>query len=181
MTVTKSYTYKELYPQFDVDDFKLPGEKSQEVSTATLRTRRKAIKKKGTSCPCCGRHVELYGRTIYNSMAQCLVWLCHEYHFNGGRWIILKDGPTFLGGDNAKLKHWFVMVQHETKAGLWRPTQVGIDFVARHQAIPKFVYLYDNKILGYSTEKVTIVDCLQNDFDLNTLDISYWDGYGGPI
>lgn len=161
MTTTKSYTYEELYPCFDINDFELIGERSHEVSTVAFRTRQKAIKK-GTSCPCCGRHVQLYGRTIYTGMAQCLVWLCREYYLNGGQWVVLKDGPVFLGGDNAKLKHWFVMTQHKNKAGLWEPTNVGIDFVSGRQAIPKFVYLYDNKILGYSTEQITI-----DDFNLN--------------
>lgn len=158
--MTKSYTYEALYPPFDRTDFRLPGEKilGQDVHKAALRTRRKAIEKKGTNCPCCGRHVELHSRQIYKDMARCLVWVCQEYQLNGGQWVVLKDGPTFRGGDNAKLKHWFVVTQHKKKAGLWKPTHIGMDFVAGHQAIPKFVYLYDNKTLGYSTKKITIYD-----------------------
>jgi hypothetical protein len=106
-------------------------------------------------------------------MAKCLIWLVAEYR---GDWISLKDGPIFLGGDNAKLLYWH-LVTTET-SNLYKPTEVAVAFVNRTLTLPKYAYVFDGNVLGYSKERTSIEDCLNHDFDLSDIGVAPWTKYG---
>lgn len=173
-------TFRDVYPLFDPDSFELPGSEreGEAVIVVAYEGARAAAGAKGGECACCGQHVQVYRRSIYKRMAKCLIWLATEYTENGQQWVSLKDGPAFRGGDNAKLSYWHLIVRHPTEEDLYKPTQLGVDFVAQRQTIPKYAYVYDGKVQGFSEERVEISECLEGDFNLGDLDIAPWSAYG---
>ncbi len=173
-------TFRDVYPLFDPDSFELPGSEreGEAVIVVAYQGAREAAAAKGGECACCGQHVQVYRRSIYKRMAKCLIWLATEYTENGQQWVSLKDGPAFRGGDNAKLSYWHLIVRHPTEEDLYKPTQLGMTFVAQRQTIPKYAYVYDGKVQGFSEERVQISECLEGDFNLDDLDIAPWSAYG---
>jgi len=161
--------YNDVYPKFDADTFRLPGEDVEgAMQPPAFLVARLAVDEKGGNCPCCGQHVQVYRRNIYKRMAKCIQWVCNVYT---GEWIDLKDGPTFRGGDNAKLQLWKLIVPHPEKESLYKPTKIAMEFVKNAFSIPKYCYVYDGNALGFSEERVFIKDCLQGDFDMSTIGI----------
>ena len=55
-------------------------------------------------------------------------------------------------------------------SGFWKPTKLGIDFVMNKAKIPKYVHVYNAKVVKTDeTEKVSIVDCFGNKFNYEEL------------
>lgn len=167
-------TYKQLYPKWDPDTFEMPGQSivDEQTCISAFVAARLATTNKGGSCPCCGQHVQIYRRSIYKRMAKCLIWLVAQYHENGGDWVSLKDGPIFRGGDNAKLMYWHLIIRHDEETDLYKPTEIAVSFVAKKLSLPKYAYVYDGTVQGFSKERVYIDECLEKDFDLSELGIS---------
>lgn len=162
----------ELYPRWDPDRFTLPGFSglTQIMAIPATAAARAATRPKGTSCPCCGQHVQVYRRTIYKRMAACLVWLVKEYR-KTNNWVSLKTGPIFRGGDNTKLLYWKLIERHPVTQDLYRPTQVALDFVAHRVTVPKYAYVYDGRVLGFSADRVDIVECFGDGFDFGDIQL----------
>lgn len=152
------------YNLWNPSKFYLPGAGMVLELTAqsALKAGRGALKNDGTSCPCCGQHVQVYRRSVYARMAECLLWLVQEHYERGGEWVSLKSGPVFRGGDNTKLLYWKLIEKHPVTDDLYRPTQLGKDFAKRKVAIPKYAFVYNGEVQGFSDETVTIVDCCEN-------------------
>lgn len=174
-------TYKQLFPSWNPDNFEMPGTKiiEEQVCVTAFNAAQAAVKQKGGACPCCGQHVQVYRRSIYKRMAKCLIWLVDQYNTSGGDWVSLKDGPNFRGGDNAKLMYWHLMIAHSTEDDRYKPTEIAIRFLQRTLDIPKYAYVYDGKVQGFSTEKVGIDDCVEGDFSFADLGIAPWSAQGG--
>jgi hypothetical protein len=138
---------------------------------------RAANSKGGTQCTCCGQHVQVYRRRIYKRMAKVLLWLVNEFE-RSGDWVVLKDGPLFRGGDNAKLAYWGLVqtrpkreVEHNKRnSGEWMPTGLGIKFARSKIRIPEHAFIYNGKVVGFSHAQVSISECLEGDFNLEDLD-----------
>lgn len=140
-----------------------------------------AKREEGVYCPCCGQLCKVYKRTIYAGMAHFLIWLVLEYEsrmregLQGSLWIDILDGPPQRGGDFAKMAHWGLIEQmandDETKrtSRFWRPTQHGVDFVHARITIPKQVHLYNNDVVGFSSERFDIRDALGKKFNYQEL------------
>ena len=161
--------YHAIYPTFDAEHFRLPGENVVgALQPRAFETARWAVGPKGATCPCCGQHVQVYRRNIYKRMAKCILWMVSVYD---GGWIDLKDGPQFRGGDNVKLAYWKLIIPNEEQESLYKPTQIAIEFVANRFSIPKYCYVYDGRVLGFEEERVYLKDCLGHDFDLRDIGI----------
>lgn len=161
--------YHEVYPSFDPEKFSLPGENVLgALQPQAFETARLAVTPKGSRCPCCGQHVQLYRRQVYKRMAKCILWLCSVY---AGDWVNLKDGPVFRGGDNVKLLYWKLIVAHPDKESLYKPTNIAMAFIRNEFAIPKYCYVYNSMVMGFGEERIYINDCLERDFDMNELGI----------
>lgn len=181
--------YERVFPQFDIDAFRLPatapGDASGHVLVQAHVAGQDAIKPKGGTCPCCGQHVQVYRRSIYKRMASCLLWLVAEHRAQGGAWVRLKDGPIFHGGDNAKLRYWSLLVDRSEyeedweEEGWYKPSGIALKFCKRALRVPKYAYVYNGSVLGFSAERVGIEECLGNDFSLADLGIASWAAVGG--
>lgn len=160
-----------VFPRFDPDTFQLPGAGVEHtVNSAAYRGARLAVETKGAQCECCGQTVKVYRRSIYKHMARCLIWLVTRYAENGQEWVNLKEGPVFRGGDNTKLAYWSLMVPHPTvDENLYKPTQLGVDFVVKGATVPRYAYVYDGRVYGFSQEQRGIAQCLRGGFNKDEL------------
>lgn len=164
--------------KWDPEQFRFPG--PNRVGMLGMHRKQAAYRvaheKKGTTCPCCGRLARISKRRIYKRMAKVMLWLSREFERTGD-WVVLKEGPLFRGGDNAKLALWHLVQtrpkreveKNKRNSGEWMPTAFGLRFAKGEVKVPKFVYVYNNTILGYSESWVLLSDCLEGDFNLEDI------------
>lgn len=153
----------------------------QTVEEAKVDIERVLTESRQTDCPCCGQRVKRYERSIYAQPAKFLIWLAKAYQ-RDHRWYDWREEPVRGdgqkgGGDYSKLRFWG-LIEHKPNtdkhnlpqnySGMWRPTQKGISFAYNKLAIPKYALIYNNKLLGFKGEMVTITDCLPEYF-------SFWE------
>jgi len=174
--MSKTFTYEELYPVFNpaTDGYQMPGElligEEHHVSVLAFQMGHAAMQAKGTRCPCCGQHAQIYRRMIYKKMARGLYWLVREFkrriEMEGNDdYINLKDISTDRGGDTAKLVYWSLMVKDPTRDSYYKPTQLADDYVNGRIALPKYAYVYNGQVLGYSSERQSFQEAAGRDFD----------------
>jgi hypothetical protein len=143
---------------------------------AVVEERWAALKDDGeTSCPCCGRHMQVYNRNIYRGMAIFLIWLVHQYE-SGHEWVHISKFPRSRSGDYAKLMYWNLIEprpkedDHEKRdSGYWRPTEDGIRFAHCHLAVPKYALVFDGEVQGFAGGGVFIRDTLGTRFDYDEI------------
>jgi len=133
---------------------------------------RREIRLEGTHCPCCGQFARIYRRSITSPMVRGLVTMLRTepvqpFHL-----------PTVLGhvaGDHAKLRYWGLLTELEEvredggRAGWYRFTDLGRDFLLRGARVPRWALVYDSRLLGLDGPPVTAADCLGRGFDLREL------------
>jgi len=131
----------------------------------------------GIECPCCGQMAREYKRKLNSAMARSLIWLVRT----SGRdleWVdVAGEAPKWLhrSRELPKLVHWGFIEQMENtdpskkNSGVWRPTRDGRQFALNRSRISRYVYLYNNKIRGFSGEMTDIVDSLGDKFNYSEL------------
>lgn len=131
----------------------------------------------GAPCPCCKQLVKLYKRKLNSGMARVLIHLYHiDQTKSGERWIkvtseVLARGANPATMEYSKLKYWGLLEEkgepgEDTKsAGYWRVTKQGRDFVEGIIYVPKYIYLYDGRLLRLSDERTSIHDALGDKFN----------------
>lgn len=134
----------------------------------------------GAECPCCGQLAKVYKRPLNVTMARGLIWLVREAGPARGWVEVRKVGPTWLlaaGGEFAKLAHWELIEEmpHDTDdtskrtSGIWRPTLDGVGFVHGRVKAARRVHLFNNEVLNYDSEYITIKQALGKKFDYDEL------------
>ena len=78
--------------------------------------------------------------------------------------------------DAPMLRHWELIeeVKEEKpdgnpRGGFYKITEAGIDFVDKNFFVPKYVFLYNNTVQGFSVEKISIIDALGDKFNYDEL------------
>lgn len=132
----------------------------------------------GVSCPCCGQFVKVYRRSITSGMAHFLICAYKYCRTIGVSQFRVKDvikwaglPVTHGGGDDSKLRYWGLIRQIdierdvEGKKMFYVITADGVSFVNRKKMVQKYCQVYNNEVLRYSGEFVTIEQSLKNKFD----------------
>lgn len=144
---------------------------------ATLATARAwltaKLKNGGGKCPCCTQLAKVYRRTINAGMARSLIRMYREWGLEEG---YLPDLPAD-SREEGKLAHWgLVQEADETRpdggrAGWWRVTKKGEDFIKHGLMVPKHILIYDSRCLGYDDPKelIDIRTALTEKFNLEEL------------
>lgn len=144
---------------------------------AEARARVIAQLPEGSICPACDQYARSYKRALNAAMTRWLLWLVRAYS-QQPRWYSFRDGPIIQhrkgGGDFAKLLHWQLIerappVERGKSSGYYRPTALGIEFAEGRANVPSHVFLYDNKVTGWSKEKVSVYATRGVDFNLDVL------------
>jgi hypothetical protein len=130
---------------------------------------------KGEKCPCCHQFAKMYRRTINGAMVRALANL---YKAGGGSAFGYGHLPDMdpSKGDAAKLVYWDLIEEERGvredggRAGYWRVTELGEEFLQGTIKLPKHARVYDQRLFGLDdTETVTIHDCWGKPFDLREL------------
>jgi hypothetical protein len=118
------------------------------------------------TCPCCDQLVKLYMRSISGGMAKDLVKL-YSY---ADKYMHITTFSNTHGGDFAKLAYWDLVSTYKSdnpkskSSGMWRVTDKGILFLERKLSIPKYVFLYNKKVHGFSDDLIGIDDTFKESF-----------------
>lgn len=145
--------------------------------TVTLEEARRSLQETrtvGTQCPCCDQFAKVYRRKITAATAQALILMWRE---RGRGWCYMPDLLQRKQADETKARYWGLIEEAETlrldgsnRAGYWKLTEQGINFVLGHSQIPKYALIYDGKCLGLDeSEAVTIHDALGTKFNYDDL------------
>lgn len=129
-------------------------------------------------CPCCDQQVKLYRRPLNSTMAYGLILVARYFEKSDAEeWLHVesyfktRDGaPPSLRGDFAKLRYWdLVEIKSGTsgasRQGLYRITDKGKEFVSNRLSLPRKVFIYNKKVVGFSDEKTTIAQALGDQFN----------------
>ena len=96
-------------------------------------------------------------------------------------WVDVRDIlNSSAGGKNSSdgtyLRQWELIEGMPSEedgssrnSGVWRPTDQGIAFAERSVTVPKHIYLYNNRRLGFSNEQTDIIEALGDNFDYSEL------------
>lgn len=160
--------------------FSPPPENLVTLPEARAAVRRMA--EKGGECPCCDQYVKIYRRNLNSGMANVLLRV-HRYFLRhpDHEWLHVSK---FLAehkiqrADEAKLCFWGLLIKQggerkdgSKRNGFYRISEKGIEFAEGRLAVPKYVWLLNNKVLGFSNgvdypqATVTVQDALSDQFD----------------
>lgn len=155
-----------------------PKEKVPQISLKDSRAFVYRNLEKGTTCPCCDRPVKLYDRPIREGLAKVLIWMTKKW-LESGEWVdVHGEAPReYIKNfrDFTILRHWGLIVKKESddskkkNSGLWRPTELGIQFHRNEISVPKIAILYNNKPVDFSEEKIKISDTFGEYFDYEAI------------
>ena len=123
----------------------------------------------GYKCPCCTQMARIYRRRITRPMAKALIECWQK---GGSEFVYVADLPTH-SSDFAKLVYWNLIEEQKTirpdggRAGYWRVTPKGEEYLYGEIVLPKYAKVYDAKCLGLDdTELADIQDALGGGFNL---------------
>lgn len=142
----------------------------------------------GAKCPCCTQYAKTYTRQLNSGMAASLLAI-----YQRTKQLAPKDGwlhipKDFVGADKklatvlgnreyARLRYWGLLEHNDgpnadsdTKgSGVWRLTKLGEDFVLGEVEVPKWIALYDNRVMKRASEKTDIRHALGTRFSYDEL------------
>ena len=129
----------------------------------------------GTTCPCCGKHGQIYRRKFNSVMARSLI-------------ILYKAGPNFewinliheaakthgqVIGDYGKLEWWGLAEREESDDGVatgrYRLTQKGLDFLFNRIEITSHAREYRSNVREFIGGKINIRKAIGDHFDYHEL------------
>ena len=133
----------------------------------------------GCQCPVCDQYVKLYKRNFNSAMSVAMIKIYQAFDKDPDlEWLKVEDYlkadpklPSTIRGDFAKGVYWNLLDKQDgertdgsKRIGYYKITQKGKDFVCGKVAIPKWVRLYNNEVLGFAEERVTIQQALGTKF-----------------
>ncbi len=138
----------------------------------------------GVSCPCCNQYCKLYKRKLNATMALALVMIYthfkqHPHHtwLHVSAFLVkVKHDSTIAGGDVVKLRYWGLLERAagdrddgSDRVGRYKITAIGNQFVEGKIAVPRYVYLYNQRLFRLSEEMTTIQEALGDRFNYGDL------------
>jgi hypothetical protein len=154
---------------------------------ANLQKQVQVGRKIGTRCPCCKRYVREYERRISGSMVWALALVYDWYRKNDTTMQTfikvdeylrdIKGIPlSVMRGDFTKLPHWGLVERQKAirkvgsdRAGYYRITNKGVQFLLGALAVPEFIVILDAKKIRESLNMVKIDACLTKKFNYQEL------------
>ena len=129
----------------------------------------------GMTCPCCGQFAKRYRRKFNSGEARSLINIYKRGYWSMLDWVYIPS-LSAKSREEGKIAYWGLLQESEDeredggRAGWWRVTPKGENFIINGLRIPKYVIVYNAACLGFdSNEMVTIKDCLGDKFDLRDL------------
>lgn len=126
----------------------------------------------GTRCPACEQFCKVYQRKLNSGMARSLIAM---YRAGGTDFVHI---PTEIGArsrEEGKLAYWALVEEQKEnrpdggRAGYWRVTDKGEQFVLGLVKVPKYARVYDGRCLELTGDFIVIQDALGDSFDYGEL------------
>jgi hypothetical protein len=129
----------------------------------------------GAICPCCEQFAKVYKRKLNSGIARALIVM---YRAAGTTWL---HKPTVLAGlgaaarDESIARYWDLIEEDSERrsdggrAGWWRVTKKGADFVQDEIRVPKYALLYNNQLIALEGPEIGIQDALGDRFNYDEL------------
>ena len=142
-----------------------------EIQTAREQWKH-TINHKGGHCPVCDKWGKIYGLNLNGTMAKSLVWLTLAPN-DEQRWVdVPKDAPRWLVRSNQLpvLERWKLIERKPSNdaklkhSGMWRPTDMGLQFSRGKLQVPLKCWAYNNTVMGFSDDMVYIKECFKTPF-----------------
>ena len=130
-----------------------------------------AIQGDGGKCPCCRRWGKINGYQINSTQVRGMIWMLKN--FRKSEWVDLGKAPKWVlrSKSMATLHHWGLLEakpkaddEDKRASGLWRLTPRGHDFIRRRTTMPKYAFVFDNRLIKVSKEQVDVVQTLGKKF-----------------
>ena len=134
------------------------------------------IRGDGGKCPCCRRWGKINGYQINSTQTRGMIWMLKNFRKNA--WVDLAKAPKWIlrSKSMATLHHWGLLEAKPKKddedkraSGLWRLTPRGHDFIRRRTTMPKYAFVFDNRLIKVSKEQVDVVQALGKKFSYEEL------------
>jgi len=128
---------------------------------------------KNNFCPVCEQRVKLYRRKLHTEMALFLIKLVKAYQ-KEPRWYSTREllpATSKAATDGAYLTRWGLVEKMPSmnsaggKAGMYQPTQKGIDFAQGKSMVASHVHIICGKTVGFSETPTFIENCLGRKFN----------------
>ncbi|MEX2716777.1 MAG: hypothetical protein Q6370_010790 [Candidatus Sigynarchaeota archaeon] len=138
----------------------------------------------GVTCPTCGQFCKVYRRKLNATMALALI-LIYQFFKNNphAEWlhvaaflVKVKRDSSIAGGDVVKLRYWGLLERAKgerddgsDRVGRYRITELGRQFVEGKVKVASHVLLYNQMLLGVSSEMISIREALGTRFRYDEL------------
>jgi hypothetical protein len=129
----------------------------------------------GANCPCCGQLVKLYERRLNMAQMIGLIRLVQLYEEEERYYHVTELNVCRTGGEFARLERYGLIAEEtnddptKRTSGMWRPTQLGIDFACGMVSVPRSCYMFNGSIYGFGDKKVFIYEVMKDKFDYSRL------------
>ena len=136
---------------------------------------RERIKGDGTRCPCCRRWGKINPYQVNSTQIRGMIWMLKRFRRN--EWVEIAKAPKLIlrSKSLATLHHWELLeskpnVDPDKKgSGFWRLTPKGRDFVRNKTTVPKYAFVFDNKLIKFSRQHTDVIAALGKKFSYQEL------------
>lgn len=121
---------------------------------------------RGTTCPVCVRHAQVYRRALNSGMARSLIAM---YRHGGKEFIHIPTAVPQRSREDAKMRYWGLVEEERVlrpdggRAGYWRVTDQGERFVLEGLLVPKWAIEYDSDLMGMDSSELTDINAALGD------------------
>lgn len=125
----------------------------------------------GAPCPCCTQFAKVYRRKITSRQVRALI---RVWRSAGTDWCHVTTVHPSLAGDGgelSRLRYWGLLEEADERredggrAGWWRVTDRGEQYVLGRTTVPKYAHIYDSRCLALSGDLVSVRDALGTKFN----------------
>lgn len=131
-------------------------------------------------CPCCKRLAVTWRLRIHSTLVHMLIKLYRVSLADHGKpdgWVHLnRFAPARTGNDFSIVKHWHLAEampadesEDKNSSGFYRLREVGVEFVENKMGIPKYMFVFDNKVVRPGTDIIWVKDALKKGFKYSDL------------
>lgn len=132
-----------------------------EMIRTVMQHQRHVVQRKllsgNAKCPLCSRELKVRQYQISMTQLKALADLYAELELEWG-YPSKEFHARNTHGDYAKLRHWGLLERggrNNTDGRMWRVTDKGFLFLSNRIRLPRFVKIYEGKVISTSSDEVT--------------------------
>lgn len=130
------------------------------------------FKYRGAICPCCNSKQKIWRKPLIGTAIVELIKLCYLFK--------IKKEEIHISMFSAQrsnfytLKYWGLIegsekAEGKRTAGMWKPTEKGVDFIFNRIKIPSHAETKNNELLNLSGDPIDVITALGKKFNYDEL------------